>query len=288
MRVAIATSSTLPEISAPENAALVAAFDELGVAAQPVCWDETQVAWADYDAVLVRSTWDYTTRLAAFLQWLEHVAKLVRVMNPPDILRWNIRKTYLASLKLRGVRVVPTIYSEVGEGARLEELVSGLGWQDFVLKPVVSAGARETRRFDRSQLSQAQVHWDRCVANEAMMIQPFLASVAEYGEVSLIYVEGELVHAVCKRPAAGDFRTQDAYGAEVSALRPTPPMLALGKLTLAALNLAQPLSYARVDLAYYNHELHLMELELIEPWLYIDHAPHTVGQLASAVSKRLV
>jgi glutathione synthase/RimK-type ligase-like ATP-grasp enzyme len=281
-RIAIATCAGYGDPKVDDRV-LAEALATRMVYSQPYVWDGEQPDWSDFDACLIRSTWDYHDKHDEFLAWTRAVAAETRLWNPPELVAWNSNKTYLRELSRRGARIVPTVWVQPGSGVQLEEVMEGEDWDEAILKPVVDLGARNLRRV-RSGESFGALE-DVLRRGEAM-VQPFLPSVVEQGELSLIYIDGRMTHAVRKRPAPGDFRVQSIWGGTVERAEPGAAEMELADRALAQLDEA-PL-YARVDLvAGLDGEPCLIELELIEPNLYLTEHPPAAEALAAATLRRL-
>jgi len=289
--LALATCTKLPDWECDDRP-LHTALAERGATVQQPAWDDPDVDWGTFDACLVRTTWDYTERRAQFVAWAESVARVTRLFNPPDVIRWNTHKSYLREVEERGVRVVRTLWLTRGERVDIASLVRERGWERAFLKPQIGATARETLRFESSdaELRAAQAHADRLLVNEDLMLQPYIDAVEEEGELSFIFLDGEFSHAVQKRPVAGDYRVQDAFGGMDGAFDPAPTDLAVARSALAASGFQEerPLLYGRADfLRDTEGRLALIELELVEPSLFLRHAPAAGPALADALLARL-
>ena len=256
-------------------------FAPHGLTLTPVRWIDP-IAWTRFGAVLVNSAWDYQDRHEDFLATLDRIAALgVPVFNDPGAVRWNIRKTYLREFEARGVPVIPTLWPEAPTRDDIVHAMSAFGIEDVVLKRQVGGGARAQVRYTRANMPEAGSIMDR-----PGMIQPFIASIATEGEYSFLFVEGEFSHALVKRAKSGDYRIQEAYGGTSQAIDPTPADRAAAQAVLAAL--ATPPLYARVDMVRGQAgELLLMELEVIEPFLFPKDGPHIGEMLGAALKKRL-
>jgi len=239
MRLALATSEELPELD-PDDAPL---REALGGDAEPAIWSDPGVDWSAYDAVLVRSVWDYFVRHEEFLAWLDRVP--VPMWNPADTIRWNSEKSYLRELEAAGVRTIPTAWE--GE----------IPWDDAIVKPTVAGGSLGLRRAEKGE--PIEPGW---------MAQPFLPDIVSAGELSLVFFDGELSHAVRKTPAEGDIRVQPEWGGVITAAEPTADELADAERVLDAAG--RDLLYARVD--FVGDRL-LIELEAIEPRFFFSCAP---------------
>jgi hypothetical protein len=267
--VAIATSEALPDLD-PDSQLLLPALDAAGVDATVAVWSDPAVDWAAPDAVLVRSTWDYFDRADEFLAWVDRAgAAARRFLNPPAVVRWNAHKAYLRELAGRGVPVVDTQWVAAGETATVEH-------ERGIVKPAVSGGAQGLRRVARG---------DRVTAEEDLLIQPFLASITDEGELSLFYAAGAFTHMVRKVPARGDIRVQPEFGSTVTVEEPDAEAHAVARSVLAAVDGGAALPYARVDLVRAaDGTLRLIELEVIEPQLYLRWAPEAAAAFASAIA----
>jgi hypothetical protein len=261
----------------------VDAFADAGLTWAVVAWDDRGYDWSDVGLVVVRSPWDYVERRKQFLTWARDVSALTRLENPYDILESNTDKTYLRELADRGVRTVPTGWVATADQAEaVVATMRGTYGSTLVVKPAISAGARDTIRTDEAV--EAIAHARAVVATgRVAMVQPYLDAVDGEGETSLLVIDGRITHAVRKVPALSEGGTGAASGlAEVTAeLRDAAHHV----LDVAG---AGGLLYARVDLVRDpDGELALMELELTEPSLFLDLAPHAAIALAQGISSRL-
>ena len=267
-----------------EDAYLTEAFQALGAETMRVDWADVAVDWAAFDAILIRQTWDYFERFDEFSIWLDRVESLTRVFNPVPVMRWNADKRYLPELSDAGVATVPTqVIGRQHTVPGLAELMDQYGYATAVIKPAVSGAGRETWRIARQQASEHETRWQRLVAQEDMLLQPFMPAIVESGEVSLIVIAGQVTHAVRKIAAPGEFRVQDDHGGTVHAHAPTSVEIALAEQAIAAVQ--GEVLYARVDLVESSAGPLVMELELIEPELFFRQAPEAAEHLAQAVLK---
>jgi glutathione synthase/RimK-type ligase-like ATP-grasp enzyme len=283
-RIAIATCAEHPDLKVDDDL-LREAFRRRGCEAASVIWDEPGVDWSAFDLCLVRSTWDYHEKYDQFLDWARRVNSATTLRNPADVIAWNSDKTYLRELGERGVRTVPTAWLSRGGGADLETILADRGWEEAVVKPVVDLGAKNLRRVKVGG-GEAREALEAVLARHDAIVQPFLPSLEAEGELSLVYLDGELSHAIRKRPAAGDFRVQSIWGGTVARAEAEAAHLEVAECALAQLD-AVPL-YARVDLVTdLEGKPCLIELELIEPNLYLNTNPTAVERLAAAVTAEL-
>jgi glutathione synthase/RimK-type ligase-like ATP-grasp enzyme len=274
MKLRIATCVELPEPDVDE-APLAAALAAGGVDAELVGWDDPAVDWDAPIPVLLRSTWNYPLVPAAFAAWLERVAAAAPMMNPPDIVRANLHKRYLLALAARGVPVVPTTLVEAGGTCALTAIAPRV-----VIKPEIGAGSMGTRRF-ASDDPAAAAHLAELTRAGAALVQPYVASVDAYGERSLVWIDGELSHAIRKTPRfLGDDERVDGPFPIADDER------ALAHQALAPI--ADRILYGRVDLARDAAGAPMvMELELIEPSLFFLRRPGSVERFVAAVKRWL-
>jgi hypothetical protein len=279
-RIALATYAKLPGLN-DDDRLLVPALGALGLTAVPAVWDSPDVCWEEFGAVMVRSCWDYHHRLAEFLAWVGRLEQAgVAVCNPLSLLRWNAHKQYLRDLAVRGVPIVPTRWLARGERVELAELLRIAEWRDAVVKPAVSASASGTWRTSAAGATADQPRLDELLRAGDVMVQPFLHEVRDPGEWSLVFLGGRFSHAVLKRPGGGDYRVQWEFGGSAVAMAPPRTLLADAERVMAAAP-GKPV-YARVDGVERDGHLVLMELELIEPHLFLGWDPGAAGRLATA------
>jgi len=295
MTIALVSCSNLPGWE-KDDRPLHTAFAELGISFDQPAWDSTDVDWSGYDACLIRTTWDYTERQADFVRWAQHADSCSKLFNPARVIAWNSQKTYLKALEEQGIPIAPTVWLEPGAEPDLTQIMADKGWERGFIKPLIGACARETLRFDNNAagLRDAQEHSERMLREEALMLQPYLTSVEDFGEISAFYFDGAFSHSVRKVPVKGDYRVMDDFGAHDE---PYPFKDDDLKLAARVLDVAQriipgqdgaPLLYARVDFLLDNNgDTVLTELELVEPSLFFRHKPEAGMDLARALQRRL-
>jgi len=281
-RIAIATCADYADLKVDDKL-LREALRARGAEATAVVWDGREADWSGFDACLIRSTWDYHEKHPEFLTWARRVEAAMPLWNPAAMVAWNSNKTYLRELAEGGVRIVPTVWIERGEQPDLSEVLAAQGWVEAVVKPVIDLGARNLTRL---RIAEGQAALARILTQHDAMVQPYLPSLEERGELSLIYIAGQLSHAVRKRPAPGDFRVQSIWGGSVEPAEPTPEHVELAEGALV--QVAPTPLYARVDLVSgLDGRPCLIELELIEPNLYLSTHPPAIDALADAALLRI-
>jgi glutathione synthase/RimK-type ligase-like ATP-grasp enzyme len=249
-------------------------------------WDDDDVPWAVYAAVVVRSCWDYHRKVDRFRDWLNTLDALeVPLYNDSALVRWNMDKRYLRSLAERGAAVVPTRFVEKSERADLGALLRGQGWPEAVVKPSISASAYDTWIASAESAEDSQLRLEEMLGRGGVLVQEFVPEIRTDGEWSLVFFGGTFSHAMRKRPRAGDFRVQEEYGGQVVAARPAPSLIEDAAAILHVLE--RECVYARVDGVAREGRLLLMELELIEPYLYFAAATDAPSRFADEVVRRL-
>lgn len=296
-RIALVTSAAgrpLDDDLEPLRAALVAA----GAEVDDPDWRDAGVDWSAYDRAVIRSTWDYVDHPAEFLDWARRAASLTDLHNPAAVIAWNADKRYLGELAAAGARVVPTTYVEVGDDATTAPLPTD---REYVVKPTVSVGSRDTVRYGvgATDEARARAHLARLVgAGRAAMVQPYQGSVDAEGETALLYFGGVLSHAIRKGPLlerGGAAHTALFAPEYVTPAEPTTEQLATADACLAALDrvdalsaVDRPLRYARVDVVLDDDGgMSILELELIEPSVFFQFAPAgAAARFAAAILGR--
>ena len=265
-----------------EIAALTPACEAAGIRLETRVWDDPDFDPAGYDAVMIGTCWDYMEKPDAFRDVLVRADAATRLFNPLDLVLWNTRKTYLRDLAARGAPMIPTVWAGQADAGTIADAFDTLGCTDIVVKPVLGAGAWRQARIRRGETLPPA---DRLPPADCM-IQPFLPSVGEEGEYAFIYFGRDFSHCALKRPAPDDYRVQSEYGGTETIHQPSPDELALTRSVLDCLDTI-PL-YARIDmLRGLDGRLALIEIELIEPYLYPEQGPQLGETFAAALSRRL-
>ncbi|MGW1162932.1 ATP-grasp domain-containing protein [Streptomyces sp. NPDC002519] len=282
-RVALVTCRPGPEVTADGDLpVLVREMRAAGAGADAVYWDDPDVDWAAYDLAVIRSTWDYSWRAAEFTAWAERCGRLTRLANPASVVRWNTDKRYLGELAAAGVPVVPTRYLAPGDPVDLPDD------HEYVVKPTSGAGARFAARYtpeehDTAVRQLARMHAEGFTA----IVQPYVRGIDVGGERALQFFGGRLLHASRKRAVLAPGTPYDERKVAHPGLEPwtpTPAERAVAERALAAVPGAPELLYARVDLVDgADGQPCVMELELIEPNLFLFLHPGSVPQVVDAV-----
>ncbi|MEN8202268.1 MAG: hypothetical protein ABFS28_06710 [Bacteroidota bacterium] len=269
-----------------EDQLLRSALEKRGLRVHRTNWDNERMDWSDTRYMLFRSTWDYFIRFTEFDAWLSRVNRETLMINPYQLIRWNLDKHYLADLSNQGIHIPPTRFLRKGDLLSLKEIVDESGWKEIILKPVVSGGSRHTYRFHRREVHLHESIYRSLLSEESLIVQEFQEQILTRGEVAFMLFDGKFTHAVLKKAKKGDFRVQDDFGGTVHSYDPTPEEISWAERVVSLCD-PRPV-YARVDAIWDNKsEPALAELELIEPELWFRYYPQAAEDLADAVMNYL-
>ena len=283
-RICFVTCRTWPDISDSDRL-VQRALEARGATVAARAWNAPGADWDGFDAIVLRSNWDYHFEPDAFLGWLDRLERArARVWNPPALVRWNLTKAYLLDLARAGVPTVATVILEDESRAGLEAVMAARGWSRVVMKPVISASAHDTRLVSAATMDEAVAALRSGAIRRPVLVQPFVEEIQSRGEWSLVFIETEMTHAVLKRPAAGEFRVQPRLGGTVETPEPPDRVRAVARAALAALPV--PPLYARIDGVEAAAGFQIMEVEVNEPGLFFPHAPDAAVRFAEALLRR--
>ncbi len=284
MLISFVTSAAHSDLT-PDDHLAVTALEQRGAQVTGTIWNDPLVDWGSFDAIVVRSTWDYHSHARDFRAWIDMLDAIgAPVWNPPALLRWNMEKTYLQELERSGVPVVPTEWLPKGARPDLGALLEERGWSDAVVKPVISAAANRTWRISRSIDSKTNAQITESLTIGDVMVQPFISEIQTHGEWSLIFIDGKFSHAVRKTPSEGDFRVQAHLGGEATTEDPGANVISIARRVLDAA--PSEWLYARVDGIETRTGFVLLELEMLEPSLYFLHTATGPVRFAEAILAR--
>ncbi|MBI1803417.1 MAG: hypothetical protein HY033_06565 [Ignavibacteriae bacterium] len=275
-KIAFVTSIDYPELTDDDRIASQALRSE-GVRIVPVVWNEPSTEWAEFDVVVVRSCWDYHRAPDAFRSWIDSMEEHdVRIWNPPNILRWNMEKTYLCDIEKRGIAIPRTIFLNDTDSFDARSIIDRIGTSDVVIKPAISASAWRTWRCSLINFSSDDRNrLDELSRQSNIMVQEFMPEIIKDGEWSFIFFGDRFSHAVRKYPGSKDFRVQKEHGGRYHPIQNLPvPLVQEAEKIITTIE--EPILYARVDGIEREGKLILMELELIEPQLFFDSHPDAV------------
>ena len=280
-KTAFVTCTQFPKLT--EDDLLAAkALGELGVLVEAAIWDDPSVDWSAYSDVVIRSCWDYHLKPKEFLSWLTILERAGTIVhNPVDVIRRNMEKTYLKELQEDGISIVPSLWLASVDKVQIADLLLSQGWQKAVIKPVISASAYQTSIISFQEEAEAQAMLPNLLNSGAVIIQEFAEEIRTKGEWSLIFFNKEYSHSVIKRPQQDDFRVQWEHGGTSAAAVPAPSFVTQAQTIIEKID--APLLYARVDGVEREGKLLLMELELIEPFLFFGYNQKAPLSFASAL-----
>jgi hypothetical protein len=286
-RVALVTCEALPSLYEDDHL-LVAALDDIGIGSAPAVWSDASIVWTSFDAVVMRSPWDYFERAAEFRAWLDaRIVEDALLCNSREILDWNFDKAYLQDLVRAGVAVVPTIcIAAKDRGADIAAFAHARGWNEIVVKPTIGGSAYRTYRLRLEELKGHAADLAETLEDRGLLVQPFLPEIQSGGELSLLFFDGVFSHAVCKRPKAGDYRVQFQFGGTDESVQVSEGLVAQALACVA--HAPAPTVYARVDGVVRDGDFLLMELEIFEPLMYLSYHPEAPARFARAIEKRLL
>lgn len=279
-RIAIAHGKG-PWLDQIEDPHVVETLNDKGFDAESVVWGEDVSA---FDAVLVGSTWDYAEHAARFGQWLHHADDVATLINPLPTMLWSLRKTYLEELQDAGVPCVPTVVKDRFDVQLVNKISADHGWDELILKSVVSAGGVQMARVLADDLESRASQIVDVLGDDQILVQPYVPDVAKYGEWSLMYFAGSYSHAVLKQAAPGEYRVQDDWGGTVEGKQPPAEVRAVADAAIAACPHTHV--YARVDVFAGEHAW-LNELEMVEPELFHRFDPESITRLVDAIREHL-
>ena len=269
MNVGILTCARLPELLESDQK-LIPLFKQYNINAKAVIWDDDSIDWTTFDYLLFRNIWDYYQKENTFNDWLKKMESLgIKTLNPLAVIQQNKHKFYLKELEKKGVLILPTIFLEKNSKKSLENILPR-NWEKIVIKPAFSAGSYLTKLVDRSEIESIQKEFEEHFETKDFLLQEFRPEIKELGETSFIFFNGNFSHAINKKPVEGDFRVQIQYGGNYTLVEPSIKLITQAKAILN--QIPEQLLYARIDGIVKDNQLHLMEIELIEPDLYFDIA----------------
>lgn len=260
---------------------------ELGIKNKIVAWSDPSVNWSDYSCLLIKSVWDYFDYYPEFLNWIQKIKESgIPVLNDLDTIRWNSTKSYLLEIAEKGFPVISGMLLPKGTKPDLELIRRKITSDIWVVKPLVSGGAKNTLKIPVDKWSEFEPEVEKLLREEDFLVQPFIKEVAEEGEYSLIFFNGSFSHAVLKTPAQSDFRVQHYFGGTIKTIEPDDSLLESAKRFVR--EFAQNTLYARVDGVLINGEFNLMELELIEPYLFLGLSDQAIPSYKQSLKERLL
>ena len=285
-RVALLTMDSLENFYTYDKL-LIEPMSKLGWDAEEISWRKENVDWNDYTAVIVRSTWDYQNDFKKFLNVLESINdSSAHLENDLELMKWNMNKNYLFDLETKGVKIVDTIWEKSFNSNNVHHYFSEFNSEEIIIKPNISANADNTFRLSKEKLIENMEKLEQIFSQREFMVQPFMKNIIDEGEYSLFFFNGEFSHCVLKKPKENDFRVQEEHGGKFRSVAPTQQQISIAESIINKLSTI-PL-YARADLVRNaQNKFVLMELELIEPSLYLNTDIQSPERFARAFDSRM-
>ncbi len=281
-KIAFVTSSVKPDFTG-NDLQVVDSLRSAGIEVTPLPWDVETTEWNSFDLVVLRSCWNYHLHPEKFIQWIDHMEKQkVKMFNPLNIVRWNLHKGYLQELESKGVSLLETIWFDRASKANLTSIMDENKWEKVVLKPAISAGSFNTILVSKEEARQHQQQFEALLDQFDILVQKFMIEIQHEGEWSLIFFNKKFSHAVIKKPVENEFRVQHDFGG--SATHAQPPVFVLAQAEKILELIEEPLLYARVDGVVSENKFLLMELELIEPVLFLDKENGSAEAFAQSIT----
>ena len=252
-----------------EDDKLLNFLKEKGLNIEKVIWNDQQINWEDYSLAILKSPWDYFDLIGDFYSWLNHLeAKNIKLLNPIEVVRWNANKQYLQEIEAAGLKTTPSFFIQNKESVNLEHFFEKFNTNKLIVKPCVSGGAKNTFKVTADNVNEVNQKLNLLIQDEDFIIQPFLPEILENGEWSFVFFNGAYSHSLIKQAKPGDFRVQPAHGGSVHPQKPGEELIATAQQYVTLF--AKDCLYARVDGTFVKGEFLLMELELIEPFLFLN------------------
>lgn len=262
------------------------ALEALGLTVTRTYWDNPNFNATQTRCVVFRTIWDYFERFDEFSIWLNQVKDQTLLINPFELIQWNIDKHYLGDLAKAGIAIVPTHFVDQGNHQTLASVCVQNGWDDVVIKPAISGAAFHTYQIKKEHITENEDRFKTLVLERDMLVQPFITTITERGEASLMVFDGRFTHAILKKAKTGDFRVQDDFGGSVHPYEATPKEIEFAEQVFSVCNLMP--AYGRVDIVWDEDGNHLLsELEIIEPELWVRNHPLSAQDFAQGIIRFL-
>jgi glutathione synthase/RimK-type ligase-like ATP-grasp enzyme len=280
MKIALLTCEKLPDLT-PQDRPLIAELAKYGITATAVIWDDPSINWSDFDYLVFRNTWDYFEKETEFNLWLDQIEQLgIKTLNPIAIIKQNKHKFYLRVMEQQGVKILPTLFIDKTTDLNLKELMPS-HWNKAVIKPAFSAGSYLTEVFEAADTEKINTQYKAIASDKDLLLQLFMPEIQTVGETSFIFFNKKFSHAVNKKPIPGDFRIQVQFGGIYRLTHPDAELISKAQKIVDTFT--GKLLYARVDGIVIDNELHLMEVECIEPDLYFNLSEGSLERFVNAI-----
>jgi len=280
MKIGLLTCEKFPDLAISDQK-LIPEFAKHGFIAKAVIWNDKTVNWSDFDYLIFRNTWDYFEKETEFNLWLDRIEQLgINTLNPIEIIKENKHKFYLRKMEKDGISILPTIFIDKTKHLNLIKIIPK-HWKKAVIKPAFSAGSYQTSVFDTSDIKKINEEYHKIAQEKELLLQEFIPEIQTLGETSFIFFNKKFSHAVNKKPIDGDFRVQSQFGGKYILIQPTQELIDKAQKVVNTFH--DKLLYARVDGIVIDNELHLMEIECIEPDLYFDLSKGAMEQFVASI-----
>jgi glutathione synthase/RimK-type ligase-like ATP-grasp enzyme len=280
MKIAILTCDQLPNLNLADQP-LIKELAKHNIVASPMVWDDPNTNWSDFDYLIFRNTWDYFEKEIQFNLWLNKIEQLgIKTLNSIAVIKQNKHKFYLREMEKQGVRILKTIFIDKTDKLNIQDLIPSY-WKRAVIKPAFSAGSYLTEVFESVNSNHINTKYQTIAAEKELLLQEFMPEIQTLGETSFIFFNKKFSHAVNKKPAEGDFRIQVQFGGQYTLINPDKELIEQAQKVVDLFN--ENLLYARVDGIIINNQLHLMEVECIEPDLYLNLSDGALERFSNSI-----
>ena len=282
MKIALLTCQKLPNLNLSDQQ-FIPTLAKHNIIATAAIWDDKSINWTLFDYLLFRNTWDYYEKENQFNTWLNHIQALgIKTLNAIEIIQKNKHKFYLKDFYNQGITILPTVFIEKTTTLNLSQIIPS-HWKKAVIKPAFSAGSFQTQLFEVSQIEQINLQYQSIAQEKELLLQEYMPQIVTQGETSFIFFNKQFSHCVNKKPAKGDFRIQVQFGGNYTLIHPSQDLINQAQKIVNTF--PDKLLYARVDTIIINNQLHLMEVECIEPDLYFNLSENSQTNFVNALLK---
>ncbi len=280
MKIALLTCQKIPNLLEAEQQ-IIPKLIENKIEAKAVIWDDPTINWKNFDVLIFRNTWDYYEKQIEFDAWLAKIEKIgIKTLNSISIINKNKHKFYLKDLEKLGIKILPTIFINKTENLNISSIIPN-HWKKAVIKPAYSGGSYQTELFDINNIDKINQQYASIASEKELLLQEFMPEIKTHGETSFIFFNKKFSHAVNKKPVNNDFRIQQQFGGIYSLIKADQKIIE--KAQKIVNTFPEDLLYARVDGIIIENELHLMEIECLEPDLYFNLAEGSIDKFVESI-----
>lgn len=280
MKIGLLTCEKLPELTLADQQ-LIPELAKHNIVAKALIWNDKTIDWNEFDYLIFRNTWDYFEKETEFNLWLDQIEKLgIKTLNAIEIIKQNKHKFYLREMEKKGILILPTIFIDKNANLNLAEILPK-HWRKAVIKPAFSAGSYLTSVFDTSAIEKKNDEYTKLAQEKELLLQEFMPEIQTLGETSFIFFNKKFSHAINKKPIDGDFRVQSQFGGKYNLIHPSQELIDKAQKVVDTFH--DKLLYARVDGIVIDTELHLMEIECIEPDLYFEISEGALERFVASI-----